>query len=194
MNAYILSNDIYFAIGLVELLSRVGYTSHILNSSEKIAEYNLYHKTTGIIFIDVSDGGKMIGINSDEHPLVRFVFVADHFNNDVELNSKNSIPIFIKKSSINQTISWLKWFAERTYDYRCNYSKLSQREFIVINHLIKGESQRIIANKMSVSVKTISAHKWNALNKLGVRRMSCRSLSYINNYISRCLIDLKVSR
>jgi len=46
------------------------------------------------------------------------------------------------------------------------HTSLSDREFEVFNHIVRGESLTDIAEKLSLSIKTVSTHKSHILNKM----------------------------
>lgn len=59
---------------------------------------------------------------------------------------------------------------------------LTFREIEVMNALIEGKSNRDISDEMFISQKTVSAHKMNALKKMGVSRLSFHTVTIFGAY------------
>ncbi|MBN2778100.1 MAG: response regulator transcription factor [Bacteroidales bacterium] len=53
-----------------------------------------------------------------------------------------------------------------------NDEQLSEREIIVLKHLAKGLSNKIIADKLNLSVHTINTHRKNIMDKTGIRSLA----------------------
>jgi len=58
---------------------------------------------------------------------------------------------------------------------------LSPRELEIISHIKNGDSSRIIARKLNIAQKTIEAHRYNLMRKLGLKNV-VSLVNYINNY------------
>jgi DNA-binding CsgD family transcriptional regulator len=123
----------------------------------------------------------------DSKRVVKIFCIVERFSNhDVYHNS--FVSLTSKQTGISDFTSLLKR-ASLSFNnkHSNNYSELSLQELKILHCFIKGYSLKEISYKLNISVKTISAHKIKALSKLGVRRVSSKSVSYVSGYISSVL-------
>lgn len=52
---------------------------------------------------------------------------------------------------------------------RCNYFSLNGMELKIANFILSGYESRQIAHKIGINIKTVYAHKYNIMKKLGLR-------------------------
>lgn len=71
-------------------------------------------------------------------------------------------------------------FFSRLIDGRIGYMKdkpyLTARETHVMDYLAKGKTPYSISMELKISIKTVCAHKMNALRKLGLNHLNARSV------------------
>ncbi|HIC8606410.1 LuxR C-terminal-related transcriptional regulator [Citrobacter freundii] len=89
-------------------------------------------------------------------PLLVFCICKQH-----SLNRLNRI-------SIASTHRWVKSIHQKRI-----YKKLTAHETMVIELLMKSFTPYSISKKLNISIKTVSAHKINALTKLRARNFFC---------------------
>lgn len=71
-------------------------------------------------------------------------------------------------------------------EYHAPEDQLSDREFQVMRLLALGHTNREIATKLSVSIRTVDTHRGNLLKKLGLRNNSDITRFAIQNKIISC--------
>ncbi|HUQ97456.1 MAG TPA: response regulator transcription factor [Chitinophagaceae bacterium] len=59
-------------------------------------------------------------------------------------------------------------------------NSLSQREIEIIAFIKRGDSSKVIADKLSISVKTVEVHRYNILKKLNLKNAAAL-VNFINN-------------
>ncbi|QZH75492.1 MAG: response regulator transcription factor [Erythrobacter sp.] len=57
-------------------------------------------------------------------------------------------------------------------DARSLFNKLTNREYEVIGHLMRGDSNKDVAHRLGLSVRTVELHRGSALAKLHVKKMA----------------------
>ena len=57
-------------------------------------------------------------------------------------------------------------------EYESRYAKLTSREKEIISYLIDGSQNKEIAKELSISRRTVEAHRANIKAKLGIRSIS----------------------
>lgn len=170
MCVYIVSNDAYFSSGISHHLSEAG----VNNATYPLTPESLQNISHIIMRQDVLVVDIDIQFYDFNFPLTSFMFddsirVIPVF--DVKVNHyyfKETSPLFISKKVSCQ------FFIELFVDIiKCSTGhrrQLTKSEAVIVNELLEGGGGLVrIANKLGVSIKTVSAHKKNALTKLGVR-------------------------
>ncbi|MEH0887986.1 LuxR C-terminal-related transcriptional regulator [Enterobacter sp. UNJFSC 003] len=194
MKAYVLSNDIYFKLGMITLLTEAGFEvclsemsyDEIINTEEALPGslilFDLRNKTQSIDFF-----------TSDIYSGANVVFIVERFGvQDFMCNSFIlAVPDKARLASLITRLKNIVKNCQRRYARKS--LSLSDRENIVLMHYINGDSPKDISERLNISIKTFSTYKLNALNKLGVRRISSRSLIYLNSYISRRMSELPIN-
>ena len=179
MNIYILSDDFFFSLGLAGVLTNAGHNTTILDIFERNT-LDCTGNRPGIIIIDIHDRERLRHLFHNEVSKEnRLVFVTRY--DVVDEHRKEDFNIFIpRKIACERIVPWLKKHAQQG---ERKYHKLSECEKTTLTLLLSGESPCSISTKLNISIKTISRHKINALNKLGVKKMNSKSLLYISDYV-----------
>lgn len=194
MKAYVVSNDIYFKLGMITLLTETGFEvclsevsyDEIINTKEALP--------ASLILVDLSNETQSIDFfTSDIYSEAKVVFIVERFG--VQDFTCDSLTLAVpNKACLGSLITSLKNIVKNCQQrYAEKPLSLSDRENMVLMHYINGDSPKDISEKLNISIKTFSTYKLNALNKLGVRRMSSRSLIYLNSYLSRRMSELPIS-
>lgn len=86
------------------------------------------------------------------------------------ISKKTRLPNFTKSidAIVGNNIHWLAGF--------------TLREMEVMNELLKGKSTQMISREMVISQKTVSAHKVNALKKMGLSRLNAHAITVYGLY------------
>ncbi|MCD8524748.1 MAG: LuxR C-terminal-related transcriptional regulator [Gammaproteobacteria bacterium] len=63
-------------------------------------------------------------------------------------------------------------FEVNLYHANCLYAQLTLREKEVLYYVLRGDTNKIIAEKLDVTVKTIEAHRANIMKKMQVDSLS----------------------
>ncbi len=177
----IISDDIYFCLGALETLKLAGHQTSVIDKNHLIEQIGkIFFCQEDIIILSSNDKdiinntisismickAKLIVVIDDNIPCP----YGEHWTFGV---MQKKTPIFefpkIIESISKHDIDWLK--------------DLTLREMEVLNELLKQKPPRLIATQMRVSEKTISAHKTNALKKLGLRQLNSRAIIIYGNYM-----------
>ena len=93
------------------------------------------------------------------------------------LNGKKYISAKLQEQLSNEHLN--KSFTENPIE------KLSDREIIVLNYLLKGEGVKSIAGQLNIKINTVATFKARLFNKLGVSNIiDLRNLTELYNYQS----------
>lgn len=182
MKIYILSDDTFFSLGASEIFSNAGYETSVLNPGDGPACLKLCGNARATAIIDISDGERLNRIFSEGVPHnIRLLFVTRYDN--TEYAHFGYFNIFIpRRIACSRVVSWLiRYLREESREL----GRLTDLESAILRDLLAGEPPGLIAIKMNLSVKTISRIKINALNKMGVCRMNCKSLLFVNDYLNK---------
>ncbi|WP_435946870.1 LuxR C-terminal-related transcriptional regulator [Dryocola sp. BD586] len=187
MRVYILSENMYFTEGMVRLMARAGYTTHVLRFEDKIDPRLFHHGSPCVVFADakrIDDCLESI-MNVEVHCLLKIFCISGHFSKH-EFHRNNFVSLISRRTSGEEIVLLLNQLSkEPQRKVGANDSRLSSRELTILYYLFKGNSQKEISDKLNLSIKTISAYKARALLKLGVERISLKSIPYVRGYISR---------
>lgn len=178
MCVYILADDIFFSSGLGHYLSSQGVYNKIIPSeqSESLCQPVIMFRND-IILIDID--AKRI-----EH---YYNFIKLHFDTEALIIPVFDVPtemclldvctpLFLPKKTSFELIMVLLYNAAK--ELARNTSKLTFGEARVVKSLLSGKSLMQTAKELGVSIKTLSTHKINALDKLGLRRINAIFLLY----------------
>ncbi|HEI9791922.1 TPA: hypothetical protein SLN52_000691 [Serratia marcescens] len=167
MANYIISDDIYFALGCEAIFNSHGEKLKIISSSHHAAMNLFKIKNDDIILISI-----------ESHPIRKKIFRFIH-----NLNLK--IIFFIDAPKCPPSYAcWKRGFISKkiavellfpTFILFKNSNEknnfLTKREREVINAFLNGMSATKISTSMSLSTRTVYAHRKNALTKLGLRKI-----------------------
>lgn len=186
MKAYVVSNDNYFKLGMLTLLTEAGYEACLTEMSYDEVINTEDDLPTSLVFFDLRNETQPIDFfTSNIYSAAKVIFIVERFGvRDFRCNS--FILAVPEKARLASLIIWLKHIGKNC-QRRCagESLSLSDRENTILMHYINGESPKDTSERLNISIKTFSTYKLNALNKLGVKRISSRSLIYINSYISK---------
>lgn len=181
----ILDDDIFFAQGLKYLLSAC-FDKHGFNENRNMAG-NTYAGLTHLIIRGslarhavMSDYNSSTQINGYN---VITIYVVDYPQQNTfctsHLRTENKIKIH-RKCSVDSFIKLLEQqplFRNRNYCSGKNLpvvnnlnEKLTRREKEILSLISRGYSNNEISGQLSISNKTVSAHKCRAMRKLGIAR------------------------
>lgn len=174
------SDDSYFSLGTVACLSLLGYDIHVIDPVKTVVtEDDLCFLNNEITLISVSDtlAAEQIILTTYKHRLNCIYFIdaaAGQYNHLMWAHGivpKNIalhyLPRIIKTLRVRE-ISWFKG--------------LTAREMEVMNSLLEGKNKKLISREMEISEITVSAHKKNALQKLGLTKLNARSIAIYGQF------------
>jgi DNA-binding CsgD family transcriptional regulator len=187
MRVYILSENRYFAEGMLRLMTHASFTAHILPYEDKIDEALFHHGLPGVVFVDASRVNDCLAsiMGVDSHCLQRIFCLSEHYSDDY-LSRNNFVSMVSRHTSVEKIVSSLTQLPKIPRKIVSNNdSGLSSHELSILHYHMKGNSKKEISDKLNLSIKTISAYRARALLKLGVDRISLKSIPYVKAYISR---------
>ncbi|WP_168198813.1 LuxR C-terminal-related transcriptional regulator [Jejubacter calystegiae] len=180
MKVFVLSENFFFSFGLISILRRAGYDAYGLEPDDGLNTLWSFCSLPFIVIVDINErqrlGSMLNNILLDRTYLF---FITDY---DGAVLGSDYFDIFIpRKISCAGIVNRLNLYKPRRR-YDCN---LSEHEKIIIQLLVDGRSLYLISKQLNLSVKAVSRHKINALNKLGICRMNSKSLLFASEYIDR---------
>ncbi|EMH1276891.1 helix-turn-helix transcriptional regulator [Enterobacter pasteurii] len=186
MKAYVVSNDTYFKLGMISLLTEANFEVCLSEINyDGIINSETAFPASLILFDLRNETQSLDYFTSVIHSGAKVIFIVERFGVQ-DFTCNNFILAVPDKARLTSLITRLKNIVR---NYQRRYTRksldLSDREDMVLMHYINGDTPKNISKKLNISIKTFSTYKLNALNKLGVRRISSRSLIYLNSYISR---------
>lgn len=99
-------------------------------------------------------------------------------------NFKSYISIFDEKKQILETIQRAINYISTKIPAQHQLNELSKREKIVLQLIAKGFSSKVIADKLGISIQTVSTHRKNISGKLNIKTLSGLTVyAIINNLI-----------
>lgn len=180
----VVDDDDAFRNSLVALLEAAGYDCRPFGSADSfLAE--IERLPAGILLLDLRMpglGGLEMLERGDIDP-TRFAVVVISGQGDIERavrSIKAGAIEFIEKPFEAQQLLALMGAAQATFDHRAGHSAqrraairkvetLSPRETEVLQLLLIGASNKVVARALDLSVRTVEMHRAHMLTKLGAR-------------------------
>ncbi|WP_261147768.1 LuxR C-terminal-related transcriptional regulator [Serratia fonticola] len=171
---YVISEDNYFSIGLMAMFDYQEISATLINI-DSFYDFDIGKQDIILLCTHSRANSQMINqlvFNSNS----RIIYFVDE---DIDkltfrLNGKSVIS---KKLSGEQAIAAINNIYVNNR-YSSNIS-LSQKETLVMNLLVKQKNAHSIAKMLNISMKTVFAHKLNALHKMGFGHLNaCSVLLY----------------
>jgi DNA-binding CsgD family transcriptional regulator len=163
------------------------FTAYALHFEDKIDEKLFLHGPPCVIFVDASRVNDCLAcvMGVTTHSLQRIFCLSEHYSDDY-LSRNNFVSMVSRYTSVDKIISSLIQLPKIPRKIMGNNDfGLSSHELSILHYHMEGNSQREISDKLKLSIKTISAYRARALLKLGVARISLKSIPYVKAYISR---------
>ncbi|MTD38545.1 hypothetical protein GIX45_07885 [Erwinia sp. CPCC 100877] len=183
MKACIVSGDTYLRLGLLNLLSNAGYETYAVDQHYgDITRFFEYNNGTDFdfIFCDMRYDTRSLdffvhGVSEE----TRFIFITDPFVTHDVIHNDFFFSI-VEDNGVIDLAPILSKINDKGYRYYLKRTlNLSSRERRILLHYINGETPTHIAQNLNITAKTFSNYKIRALNKLGVRRVSIKTLTYL---------------
>jgi FixJ family two-component response regulator len=183
----IVDDDEYVRDGLVELLDSVGYKTQIFIHAKEFLE-TFDPLTVGCILLDVRMPG-MSGIEL-QHKLnemdIRIPIIIMTGHGDIAMAvqaMKDGAFEFIQKPFRDQDVidAITKALEKNALDREVLDKKekiqqqidlLTKREREVVNYVLEGMANKVIAKQLGVSDRTVEIHRSHAMQKLGVKSVA----------------------
>ncbi|MEL4015919.1 helix-turn-helix domain-containing protein [Dryocola clanedunensis] len=174
------SDDSYFSLGTEAGLSSLGYNVRVIDPmTTGINESDITFSENDIALVSVSDTKAAENVLQKvlkcRISCIYFIDAAvgryNHLMWAYGIIPKNialhHLPRMIKTLHVSEA-SWLRG--------------LTLREMQVMNGLLDGKNNYVISCEMKISEKTVSAHKNNALQKLGLTKLNSRAIEIYGQY------------
>jgi len=177
------SNIIYEGLSILLLKSEKHYYLYRINDFDELNSMTLKESINIVILNPVvlqnrlKDFAKLKKNHSD---IIWFGLIYSYFDNDL-LNKFNDT------ISISDTIEIINQKINKTFNH-CNCSdntqeQLSEREIDVLIKLVKGLSNKEIADKLHISIHTVISHRKNIIEKTGIKSLSGLTIYAISKKI-----------
>lgn len=187
---YILTDDIFFSLGMVALLSAAGYEPFVIDCHTQQINIDECHVQPCIVIVDIHQRERLQVLRRKNIPsTTKLVFVTSY--QGYKNSQRGFLDIFIPRRISSADVCY--WLAEYLrIEHRICY-QLTHCEELIFHLLMEGHSPSIISEQLNLSVKRISQHKANILCKLGIKRMNDKSLFYLSEYIYKTVFFNSVS-
>lgn len=168
---YLISEDNFFAIGVMTTLNAAGIkVAH--TTIEEFNNLNVISSDIVLLCAHSRSNSQALSqlIRETEGRVVYFVdaLLDEHI---VRLNSKG---VIFKKTSKDELVKTIKNMLNGELHITSIY--LSQKEVTIMNLLTQQKNVYSISKLLNISVKTVFTHKLSALHKLGLNRLNARSV------------------
>ncbi len=180
---FIIDDDPSFKSSLSWQLENVGFITKTFSFLETF--FTFYREDIpGCLIIDIKSAGSagsgLINVLKNKNIRLSLLFLSDKPEVSVAVKAIKSGAIdFLPKTvdattlvnSVNQALRHnYKQRAHEEGQYRANmlYSQLTIREKEVFQHVLRGCTNKIMADKLAVTLKTIEAHRANIMSKMQV--------------------------
>lgn len=179
---YILSDDIFFSLGMVTLLSMAGCEPFIIDYTSHLPNIDECHTEPCIVIVDTHPRERFEILRRNNVPhTTKLVFVTCYDGDQDQ--PQGFLEVFMPRRIACENV--LSWLVEYIKTERRNFYQLTRCEELVFQLLIEGHALSVVSEQLNLSVKCISQHKANILYKLGVKKMNAKSLFYLRDYINK---------
>jgi DNA-binding CsgD family transcriptional regulator len=166
MKVIVISDDKYFSFGIyASLESYCNVYTHDLNSA-KLIDFECLNNA--LILMEINSGILFLEMICKINQLTNRVIVF------TENNLCNSVKVASFYQLVNKRLSVLMLHEIANGSNGFNYSmfSLSVREKKILYLMLKGLTSNSISIELNISIKTVSAHRVNALKKLGLKKIN----------------------
>lgn len=181
----IAENSLILRSGISAVLKRLSDYTFSINEVSNMDAFMLFsrlHRPEIAIINPLFLGGVSIANYKRDNPDTKVVaLVSGYFDNKTLADFDGSISIFDDLDTINDTISSVLHIEED--DDNIETEQLSQREKEIIGCVVKGLTNKAIAEKLSISIHTVITHRRNISKKLQIHSSAGLAIYAIVNKI-----------
>ena len=183
----IAENSLILRSGISAVLKRLSdynYTFSIneVSNMDAFMLFSRLHRPEIAIINPLFLGGVSIANYKRDNPDTKVVaLVSGYFDNKTLADFDGSISIFDDLDTVNDTISSVLHIEED--DDNIETEQLSQREKEIIGCVVKGLTNKAIAEKLSISIHTVITHRRNISKKLQIHSSAGLAIYAIVNKI-----------
>lgn len=181
----IAENSLILRSGIFAVLKRLSDYTFSINEVSNMDAFMLFsrlHRPEIAIINPLFLGGVSIANYKRDNPDTKVVaLVSGYFDNKTLADFDGSISIFDDLDTVNDTISSVLHIEED--DDNIETEQLSQREKEIIGCVVKGLTNKAIAEKLSISIHTVITHRRNISKKLQIHSSAGLAIYAIVNKI-----------
>lgn len=181
----IAENSLILRSGISAVLKRLSDYTFSINEVSNMDAFMLFsrlHRPEIAIINPLFLGGVSIANYKRDNPDTKVVaLVSGYFDNKTLADFDGSISIFDYLDTVNDTISSVLHIEED--DDNIETEQLSQREKEIIGCVVKGLTNKAIAEKLSISIHTVITHRRNISKKLQIHSSAGLAIYAIVNKI-----------
>ena len=181
----IAENSLILRSGISAVLKRLSDYTFSINEVSNMDAFMLFsrlHRPEIAIINPLFLGGVSIANYKRDNPDTKVVaLVSGYFDNKTLADFDGSISIFDDLDTVNDTISSVLYIEED--DDNIETEQLSQREKEIIGCVVKGLTNKAIAEKLSISIHTVITHRRNISKKLQIHSSAGLAIYAIVNKI-----------
>lgn len=181
----IAENSLILRSGISAVLKRLSDYTFSINEVSNMDAFMLFsrlHRPEIAIINPLFLGGVSIANYKRDNPDTKVVaLVSGYFDNKTLADFDGSISIFDDLDTVNDTISSVLHIEED--DDNIETEQLSQREKEIIGCVVKGLTNKAIAEKLSISIHTVITHRRNISKKLQIHSSAGLAIYAIANKI-----------
>lgn len=181
----IAENSLILRSGISAVLKRLSDYTFSINEVSNMDAFMLFsrlHRPEIAIINPLFLGGVSIANYKRDNPDTKVVaLVSGYFDNKTLADFDGSISIFDDLYTVNDTISSVLHIEED--DDNIETEQLSQREKEIIGCVVKGLTNKAIAEKLSISIHTVITHRRNISKKLQIHSSAGLAIYAIVNKI-----------
>lgn len=181
----IAENSLILRSGISAVLKRLSDYTFSINEVSNMDAFMLFsrlHRPEIAIINPLFLGGVSIANYKRDNPDTKVVaLVSGYFDNKTLADFDGSISIFDNLDTVNDTISSVLHIEED--DDNIETEQLSQREKEIIGCVVKGLTNKAIAEKLSISIHTVITHRRNISKKLQIHSSAGLAIYAIVNKI-----------
>lgn len=181
----IAENSLILRSGISAVLKRLSDYTFSINEVSNMDAFMLFsrlHRPEIAIINPLFLGGVSIANYKRDNPDTKVVaLVSVYFDNKTLADFDGSISIFDDLDTVNDTISSVLHIEED--DDNIETEQLSQREKEIIGCVVKGLTNKAIAEKLSISIHTVITHRRNISKKLQIHSSAGLAIYAIVNKI-----------
>lgn len=181
----IAENSLILRSGISAVLKRLSDYTFSINEVSNMDAFMLFsrlHRPEIAIINPLFLGGVSIANYKRDNPDTKVVaLLSGYFDNKTLSDFDGSISIFDDLDTVNDTISSVLHIEED--DDNIETEQLSQREKEIIGCVVKGLTNKAIAEKLSISIHTVITHRRNISKKLQIHSSAGLAIYAIVNKI-----------